>query len=113
MTVGAGLSINATEQNQQVQNRFMQQLAQGRSNAVGSFTLASNATSIDTGGASPQFGNGATLDGTTGYFSKAYAASDKFDITTGDFTVRVVCRIPATAAKCVIASKEGGVGGTW
>ena len=46
MTVGAGLSINATEQNQQVQNRFMQQLAQGRSNAVGSFTVASNTTSM-------------------------------------------------------------------
>jgi len=39
VTTGSGLYINATEKDPQKQNRIIQQLIEGRSNAVGSVTL--------------------------------------------------------------------------
>lgn len=45
MTVGAGLSISPAEKNPFIQNKIIQQLIEGRSNAVGSCTLTASTTS--------------------------------------------------------------------
>lgn len=45
MTTGAGLYISPSEKDQGVQNRTIAQLIEGRSNAVGSCTMASNTAS--------------------------------------------------------------------
>ena len=44
MTTGAGLYLNPSETDQHKQNYFMRQIAEGRSNAVGSCTLNSTGT---------------------------------------------------------------------
>jgi hypothetical protein len=44
VTVGSGLSIAETEKNTHVQNQTIRQLIEGRSNAVGTFTLSTGAT---------------------------------------------------------------------
>ena len=44
MTTGAGLYLNPSETDQHKQNYFMRQIAEGRSNAVGSCTLSSTGT---------------------------------------------------------------------
>ena len=44
MTTGAGLYLHPTEEDNFKQNYFMRQLAEGRSNAVGSCTLSSTGT---------------------------------------------------------------------
>ncbi len=45
MTVGAGLFIDRNEKDPVKQNTAIQQLIEGRSNAVGTFTLTASATS--------------------------------------------------------------------
>lgn len=44
-TVGAGLYLSPAEQDPLKQNAAIRQLMEGRSNAVGTFTLSANATS--------------------------------------------------------------------
>ena len=45
MTVGAGLFLSPSEKDPIKQNAAIRQLMEGRSNAVGSFTITSNTTS--------------------------------------------------------------------
>src|SRR5689334_16720985 len=87
MTTGAGLYLNPQEQDQVRINKVIQQVIEGRSNAVGSCTLNSTATTTSviavTCGPnsivllSPQTAHAASINGTT------YVSS----VVPGRFTV--------------------------
>lgn len=71
------------------------------------YTLAVNGN--PTADDSVQDGSGIKLDG-TGDFLKSDTATE-MNLTTGDFSIMAVAKIPATASKAVIAAKRNGTAG--
>ncbi len=87
MTVGSGLYINLTEKEPQTQNFVIQQLIEGRSNAVGTVTLTANAastvvTALNCGPSSAVF-----LFPTTANAAAIVAATYVSLVSAGTFTV--------------------------
>lgn len=87
MTVGAGLYLSAAEKDPIKQNAAIRQLIEGRSNAVGSVTLAANAgstvvTAVNCGASSAVF-----LFPTTANAAAIVAATYVGTVAAGTFTV--------------------------
>jgi hypothetical protein len=84
---GSGLSIASTEKDQTKQNIAIQQLMQGRSNAVGIVTLTANAatTAVTAVNCSPS--SAVLLFPTTANAAAIVAATYVSTVGTGTFTV--------------------------
>lgn len=87
MTVGSGLYINPTEQDQVKQNQAIRQLIEGRSNAVGTVTLTANAGSTVVTAPSCGPNSCVFLFPTTANAAAIVAATYVSAVAAGTFTV--------------------------
>lgn len=91
MTVGSGLFISEDEQSKIRQNQIIQQLIQGRSNAVGTFTLTDDGSATTTTVTAPTCGPNSRVSFSAVTAHAASAVSSTYikesDVSSGQFVV--------------------------
>lgn len=87
MTVGSGIGISVTETNPRVQNAAIQQLQQGRSNALVLATLAAGTTTTTVDAPNCATGSAVLLSPTTANAAAALATTYPSTVSNGSFVL--------------------------